>query len=178
MFCHSAEKDATYHHAVLSSCQSQAGLQTWLLWPNWLWLLDWWGFQGEMQKNVYRDFKNGNVCVCLKPDRLNGVRHRRLVLELSTECAKTHYKHKVFIYLFCNLILFSFFKTIMIQFSNAGMILWKHDVQRPVVPLWSILNSIPAKQLPGNPCTVSVNMRSPGQAHTGLQVTRSLWIHT
>lgn len=118
------------------------------------------------------------VCVCLKSDRLNGVRHRRLVLELSTECAKTHYKHKVFIYLFCNLILFSFFKTIMIQFSNVGMILWNLDVQRPVVPLWSILNSIPAKQLPGNPCTVSVNMRSPGQTHTGLQVTRSLWIHT
>lgn len=31
VFCHSAEEDAAYYHAVLSSCQSQAGLQTWLL---------------------------------------------------------------------------------------------------------------------------------------------------
>lgn len=116
MFCHSAEKDANCHHAVLSSCQSQAGLQTWLLWPNWLWLHDWWGFQGETQKSVYIETSRMEMCVYWKPDRLNGVRHRRLVLELSTECAKTHYKHKVFIYLFRNLILFSFFKTIMIQF--------------------------------------------------------------
>lgn len=66
MFCHSAEKDATYHHAVLPSCQSQAGLQTRLLWPNWLWLLDWWGFQGETQKSVYKS----EMCVYLKPEKL------------------------------------------------------------------------------------------------------------
>jgi len=67
-------------------------------------------------KRMFIETSRMVMCVCWKPDRLNRVRHRRLVLELSTECAKTHYKHKVFIYLFCNLILFNFFKTIMIQF--------------------------------------------------------------